>query len=289
MQGDVIAILDGSGYAVVEYMYDAWGKLLSTTTNSTSNCTSEEAAALGVHNPLRYRGYVYDQETGLYYLQSRYYDPELGRFLNADALIATGDGLLGNNMFAYCLNNPITYYDHSGKDPVLFAAAGAGVAGGALSLYYYLNSNEDATFGGALLAAIGGATAGALAGAASMLTGNPQILCAISSAIVAGLVSDCSGGSIFISAPDAFLAAYAGLYIDISMYNGIELALASFVASLGTGFPAERISQELHNDLHDYQSRSTPDGTAPADSGSKNGFGAGGFNPNQVRTVSCIY
>ena len=172
---------------------------------------------------------------------------------------------------------------------MLVAAAGAGVAGGALSLYYYLNSNEDATFGGALLAAIGGATAGALAGAASMLTGNPQILCAISSAIVAGLVSDCSGGSIFISAPVAFLAAYAGLYIDISMYNGIELALASFVASLGTGFPAERISQELHNDLHDYQSRSTPDGAAPADSGSKNGFGSGGFNPNQVRTVSCIY
>ena len=232
---------------------------------------------------------VYDNESSLYYLQSRYYDPALGRFINADSLITTGDGILGNNMFAYCLNNPIAYYDHSGKDPVLFAAAGAAVAGGALSLYYYLNSNDDATFGGDLLATIGGATAGALAGAASMLTGNPQIICAVSAAIVAGLISDSSGGSFFISAAVTLLATYGGLYIDISMYNGIELALASFVASLGTGFPAERISQELHDDLYDYQSRNTPDNTTHATSGSKSGFASGGFNPNQVRTVSYIH
>ena len=74
LQGDIIAIWDNWGVKLLSYTYDAWGKLLSTTTNSTSNCTSEEAAALGVHNPLRYRGYVYDQETGLYYLNSRYYD-----------------------------------------------------------------------------------------------------------------------------------------------------------------------------------------------------------------------
>ena len=73
---------------------------------------------LGFYNPLRYRGYVYDNETGLYYLQSRYYDPEICRFLNADALVSTGQGLLGNNMFAYCLNNPVMLVDSLGSQPI---------------------------------------------------------------------------------------------------------------------------------------------------------------------------
>jgi RHS repeat-associated protein len=60
-------------------------------------------------------GYGYDQETGLYYLQSRYYDPEIGRFINADALVSTGQSLLGNNMFAYCNNNPVRYSDPTGE------------------------------------------------------------------------------------------------------------------------------------------------------------------------------
>ena len=63
------------------------------------------ADTLGAVNPLTYRGYVYDTETDLSYLQSRYYDPAVGRFINADALVSTGQGLLGNNMFAYCLND----------------------------------------------------------------------------------------------------------------------------------------------------------------------------------------
>ena len=69
---------------------------------------------LGALNPLRYRSYVYDTETGYYYLQSRYYDPEIGRFINADGYVSTGQGLLGNNMFAYCNNNPVIYEDASG-------------------------------------------------------------------------------------------------------------------------------------------------------------------------------
>ena len=72
------------------------------------------ADKLGKANPLRYRGYVYDTETGLYYLQSRYYDPKVGRFLNTDNFIATGLSILGNNMFAYCGNNPINNIDPEG-------------------------------------------------------------------------------------------------------------------------------------------------------------------------------
>ena len=102
----MVAILDAAGNTVVQYSYDAWGNLLSTNSNVEDHPVA--------YNPLRYRGYVYDSETELYYLQSRYYDPELGRFLNADALVSTGQGLLGNNMFAYCGNNPSNYSDPSG-------------------------------------------------------------------------------------------------------------------------------------------------------------------------------
>ena len=108
LQGDVIAILDTNGNAVVEYTYDAWGNHL--------NVTGSMADTLGEINPLRYRGYVYDTETTLYYLQSRYYDPELGRFINADSYASTGQGILGNNMFAYCINNPVIYADPYGYE-----------------------------------------------------------------------------------------------------------------------------------------------------------------------------
>ncbi len=102
-----MAILDSTGAAVVTYTYDAWGNILTTG--------GSMASTLGVINPLTYRGYVYDHETELYYLQSRYYNPEWGRFLNADALVSTGQGELGNNMFAYCNNNPVNYCDASGQ------------------------------------------------------------------------------------------------------------------------------------------------------------------------------
>lgn len=108
LQSDVTAILNTSGSAVVAYTYDAWGNPQSEPANTDT---------IGNLNPLRYRGYVYDTETGLYYLQSRYYDPEVGRFINADVFAATGLGLLGNNMFAYCLNNPIILCDRTGCVP----------------------------------------------------------------------------------------------------------------------------------------------------------------------------
>ena len=106
VQGDVVSIVDADGVLLVHYVYDAWGNLLSTE--------GTMANTLGMINPLRYRGYVYDRETELYYLQSRYYNPEIGRFLNADVYASTGQGILGNNMFAYCGNNPVTRLDITG-------------------------------------------------------------------------------------------------------------------------------------------------------------------------------
>ena len=110
VQGDVIAILNSSGTAVVEYAYDAWGDVFSVT--------GTEAATLGVINPIRYRGYYFDTDTEFYYLNSRYYDPEIRRFINADIYISTGDGFIGYNMYAYCLNNPVMYADYTGESAV---------------------------------------------------------------------------------------------------------------------------------------------------------------------------
>ena len=106
-QNDVVGLMDGSGTRVVEYTYDAWGKLISAT--------GTLATSLGADNPFRYRGYYYDTETGLYYLMTRYYDPEVCRFISADVYMTTGQGVLGGNMWAYCLNNPILYSDTFGE------------------------------------------------------------------------------------------------------------------------------------------------------------------------------
>ena len=84
-RGDVIRIYDGTGAVVANYNYDAWGGIISVTdANGTAITDSTHIANV---NPLRYRGYYYDSETGFYYVSSRYYDPEIGRFINADAAI----------------------------------------------------------------------------------------------------------------------------------------------------------------------------------------------------------
>ena len=103
-QGDVVRIVNSSRSVVASYTYDPWGKIISSS------------GTLADINPLRYRGYYYDTETGFYYLQSRYYDPEIGRFINADSYASTdATGLLSTNMFAYCENNPAMRIDPTGE------------------------------------------------------------------------------------------------------------------------------------------------------------------------------
>ena len=96
---------------------------------------------------MRYRGYYYDTETGFYYLQSRYYDPEICRFINADSYASTGDGFTGLNMFAYCNNNPILYLDSSGEVAVtaiiLIISAAVGVTVAAVTAYESRKSGCD--------------------------------------------------------------------------------------------------------------------------------------------------
>ena len=111
-RGDVIGLYNSSGNIAALYDYDAYGKLLSVKTATGISITAETDVA--IVNPLRYRGYVYDTETGLYYLQSRYYDPTTCRFVNGDGQLNL-DTFTGYNQFAYCNNNPIINYDPNGS------------------------------------------------------------------------------------------------------------------------------------------------------------------------------
>ena len=116
LQGDIVQITKQDGTVVAKYVYDVWGKILSIKDGSNNTIETTNATHLANLNPFRYRGYVYDNETGLYYLQSRYYDPITGRFLNADVYADTGNSVISTNMFAYCENNAVMKYDVTGKD-----------------------------------------------------------------------------------------------------------------------------------------------------------------------------
>lgn len=103
MQGDVIELIDINGNSVAKYKYDAWGNVIYQT------------GSMADENPYRYRGYRYDEETGLYYLQSRYYNPEIGRFISADDLYyLNNSSAISMNLYSYCENNPINFYDPTG-------------------------------------------------------------------------------------------------------------------------------------------------------------------------------
>ena len=110
--GVIRYLYNTSGEVVTTYTYDAWGTVLSVT--------GTLAETVGTVNPVRYKSYYLDSETGWYYLQSRYYDPAVGRFLNADEVLLinqTENSIKGTNAFGYCYNDPIRMYDISGTEP----------------------------------------------------------------------------------------------------------------------------------------------------------------------------
>ena len=148
-QNDIIRLIDGDNNTVVEYAYDSWGRQIS--------CTGSLASTLGAQNSFRYRGYVYDEETGFYYLQTRYYDPEAGRFINADIYVSTGQGVLGHNMYAYCGNNSIIRHDMQGNIWNTLAGALAGALVGGITSCLEGKSFWEGAGRGALTGAIAGA------------------------------------------------------------------------------------------------------------------------------------
>ncbi|MBS6613753.1 MAG: RHS repeat-associated core domain-containing protein, partial [Anaerotruncus sp.] len=117
-QNDVTAIADKDGNVLANYAYDSWGKVTEITGNT----------ALAEQNPIRYRSYYFDFENGFYYVSSRYYDPEIGRWINADNAIAgVGGNIRGYNLFAYCMNDPVNMSDHTGHWPQWIKKAASAV------------------------------------------------------------------------------------------------------------------------------------------------------------------
>ena len=113
LQGDIVGVHNSAGTLVAQYVYDAWGNHRQITDGSCNDVSADTSHIANI-NPFRYRGYYYDVETGWYYLNARYYDPTVGRFLSPDVILGANGGLQGYNLFAYCNNNPVMFADATG-------------------------------------------------------------------------------------------------------------------------------------------------------------------------------
>ena len=156
--GDIIAVYTEAGVKIGSYTYDAWG---NCTYTYATGATTMQKRIINTLNPFRYRGYYYDYDMGLYYLQSRYYNPVWGRFLNADGYVNANGDLIGFNMYAYCGNNPVMGYDPSGYVSWWGVLAGALIATAGIAIAvasYGIGSSVGAALvyqGGVIMAATG--------------------------------------------------------------------------------------------------------------------------------------
>ena len=210
LQGDIVGILDNAGTLVVEYKYDAWGKPLNTT--------GTLADTLGKRNPFRYRGYVFDEETGFYFLSNRQYNSTNGRFINEDTtdVLSLPYFQAGQyNLFAYCLNNPASDMDDDGQLSWLakVAIGAAAIAVGVVATV--------ATGGAALPALVAGAKAACVAGAISAGT----------SAVVTAVDSSLSGDDASTVARKSLHAAVGG-FADGFMMGGIVAGGSQIISSI---------------------------------------------------------
>jgi RHS repeat-associated protein len=179
LQGDVVKILNTSGGVVASYTYDAWGKV----TNSGN--------VVGQYNPIRYRGYYYDTDTGFYYLQSRYYDPAIKRFISADdaSLLGANGDFASLNLYAYCGNNPVSRSDDGGEAWHILIGAGVGAISSFVASVatQFITEKGQIDWNTAWISAGYGAITGALVAACPSAA--PYINGAMS--VVESLVDDC--------------------------------------------------------------------------------------------------
>ena len=235
LQGDVVQIIDANGVMQAEYIYSPWGEIISAEGD------------LAEINPLRYRGYYYDSETGFYYLQSRYYDPENHRFINADSYASTDSGdAIACNMFAYCGNNPVMLGDKDGEFADWFVrvvvGAAVGVVTGAISALVTGGSAKDVIYS----AAIGGIT-GAIVGGTGSLEAGKIVGRAVASAINGGYTyysarkagasvggaALAAGASAAISYGTASLSALAGDDLLVGTVSDLNIGLGGALTSSG--------------------------------------------------------
>ena len=196
LQGDVMRIMDTSGTVVANYYYDAWGKV----TNSGN--------IIGLYNPIRYRGYYYDTDTGFYYLQSRYYDPAIKRFISADdaSLLGANGDFTSLNLYAYCGNNPVARADDGGEAwHILAGAVIGGLIGGISSIVGQAVSGQKINW-----AEVG------VSAASGMLTGAITAACPGMGAVATGIVHGAVG---------------AGTYVATELVNGRTPTVAGTLAT----------------------------------------------------------
>lgn len=195
---------------------------------------SARIATLGALNPLRYRSYVYDTETGYYYLQSRYYDPEIGRFINADALVATGQGMLGNNMFSYCLNNPTNFVDRTG-DIAILVAVGVGLVCGIASQF------------------ISGVVTNALEGKTGIdLIKNTGTVGEYVTSALTGAVCAIPGAGVMVSVICDVAAPAVQQGIDCLVYEDYEWSWEQYTADVATNLICDAVANVASIDMPEY-------------------------------------
>ena len=253
--GDVIGILDGNGNEVVTYIYDAWG-----------NCifgNNSEGFELSYLNPLRYRGYVYDQETKLYYLQSRYYNPDICRFISADSISYLGaDGTpVSYNLFAYCSNNPVMGYDPTGEfvistfvAAIIAASVGGAIAGTLISTVSYVvncgNNGQKITGQGLVNSALFGFFTGGIGAAAGVIGGKAILIGSVLVGVISGgTVAYTTEGSIaqrvitgIIAGTVAGFGTFLGTKMPIPTDTNFVAGVTAFVGGLFIGTQAEIVN-----------------------------------------------
>ena len=222
-QNDIIGLIDGTGAQVVSYTYDSWGKLISIK-DAKGNDVTNDTTNVGYKNPYRYRGYRYDTETGLYYLNSRYYNSEWGRFINADAIAGNTGELLSHNVFAYCSNNSIMREDESGYIwNIIGGAIVGGLIGGLTSAVTQYAQTGSINMKSVFVSAGAGALSGALAASGFGMAG--QVL---GNALISGasyLVDTAANGKSFNPwdcAANVTIGAFSGLIGGRGLMNSKE-------------------------------------------------------------------
>ena len=277
IQGDVVGIYNASGHIVVKYVYDAWGnhKIYDANNNEVTSTSH-----IGYINPIRYRGYYFDVETGLYYLGARYYDPETGRFLNSDAIEYLAPEQLGGlNLYAYCGNNPVIAMDPTGSS---WNSFWKGVGD-------WLGDNWDIVFGVGLLVTsvaisvvtlgtgtvvIAGVVAGAVVGGTfgainAIATGDNVIKGALTNALVGA-----AGG---INPAAAFCAASGISLLNDGVADEKLDWKESLIKAGTTGFTAS-IFSKAGNSFTDLMLGETADKIVTAFSASMSAFAFSAYN-----------
>ena len=264
-------LIDNNGNTVVEYYYDAWGNHKVVDANGDEITDLDN---IGNLNPFRYRGYYYDTETGLYFLQTRYYDPEVGRFLNRDSVqYADPETINGLNLYAYCLNNPIEYTDPYGTTEwwewllgaaIIVAAVGLSIAtaGLASSFSAALGSGFAASMaGGAIASGASGAISafGISVGSQIIFNGADNIKWnQVYNDTLNGLASGIAAGAIFgairyLFPIDKIASSLSGLDRAQDYYNRAEFIFRSTPILFNGGVMAtERIVARLNFEIARY-------------------------------------